>query len=196
MHVDPNGKSLLLAAGLGVQTPQGRVSSLPPCPPGPPRALTMDKGCHRKRHLRPGGRVNTSTPSSRTPRSHPAALGGAWPAQQALSWLCVFPAPSTRTPSPSRLSPDPPSPEVQGTVLTHLSALGYHMRRCWHCCPLSGGWAGDGLPRPASASWGTGLPSLQTSVRAPPGLRSWRGGTQITHQPAREGRMVGEAGSG
>lgn len=55
----------------------------------------------------------------------------------------------------------------------------------------------DGLPHvQLQLLGGTGLPSLQTRVRAPPGAAQLAGeGTQITHQPA--GRQNGrEAGSG
>ena len=47
----------------------------------------------------------------------------------------------------------PPPPHRCPGRLSHLSARP-HTRRCWRCCPLSGGWAGPRPPPyPASASW-------------------------------------------
>lgn len=144
--------------------------------------------CKRK-HPRPGGAGQHQPPIQQ--QDPPAALGKSAAPRQALSWVCVFSTPSTRTPHPSSV-PRPsrprgaghrPHPPLSAAAHTSLLALLSPFR-----------WLGGAMASPTSSFsflGALGFPVCKPPSGLPRGLRSWRGREHRSHTSRQEGRTVG-----
>lgn len=148
-HVGPNRKSLLLpAAGLGRASSAGQGSH----PLSPPPSRTHEHALWtedvQRRRLRPGGAGQHQHPiQQQDPRPHLQPWGSAAP-RQALSRLCVFSTPSTRTPGPSKCPQTLPAPRCRA------QASPTSQRSCTHIA------VGIAVPFPV-AGRSDGLPHIQ-----------------------------------